>query len=601
MSILLDLIQYNVDVSFIIFQHLDSFSALESVSAVCKASNRALNDTEQGRQVWLNLGIRTTASSSAEGFHEKQIRQRFRQLILERQEFFWHLRLLVCPWHSVGRVLPLNWRRDVNFNCESLFFVDADETLLQLQDSTTNNHQHGNNNNNSNIGMATTFPARLLSDSKKDVKSFTDQIRTAQEWVVPKLPAILDPELEQRVADKKVVPDFSHDEGCLYRYFAIHAGAFAVVESFSSSFDNGNLVDHGIYFISQWHSSSTADNNRRVVRHMKCEDIWDVSQICILSRPCEMWIWAYRSVVYYGPSCAPRSNADLASELMDEALWMAGRGDAQGAIDYLTSRGIALDHPSLISNRTILHYAAKEGCAEAVRVLLRAGFGDVDSEDDFGHTALFFAVSELHLDVVEVLLKEGNADPTAGESCLSNVGEFVQYRPYAASDDRTKEEITHIVPAIVKLLLETDAAGETLRTSEDHFTQASILSSPEAVRMLCTADEPPCLSNVCYRFGSFRNQLQEISAVQSLYILVREFDVDINHLEPPLNDLALAVLAKHAVSEAVVMMVDNLGADPRTVAEGGKTIRQIVQERVTSNPADQEGQRILDFLDARGV
>ena len=213
------------------------------------------------------------------------------------------------------------------------------------------------------------------------------------------------------------------------------------------------------------------------------------------------------------------------------------------------------------------------------------------------------------LEVVEVLLKEGNARPSGvneDSSCLSMLGDFVQYRPYALSIDRTKDEIARIVPAMVNLLVEADPC--ILGNSDCHFTQASILSSPEAMRVLLrraiAEDDPPCFNDVCCRFGSFRNRVQELSAVESLYVLVREFGVVKEHPigGPPLFDCALVVLVGNALSEAVVMMIDNIGADPRVVSSRGKTLRQIAQERASNrHPVDPEGQRILDFLDARGL
>ncbi len=582
---LLDLIQHNIDVSLMIFQHIIDMSDLEVVSVVCKASNHILNNTEQGRQLWLNLAIQATTTGGVEGFNETEIRSRFQQMIHGRQEFFWHIRTLVCPWHTEGRELPVRVR-EMDFDSQFLFFADADETRLQIQGRDQGSM------------LAATFPARMLSDSERGHQNFVSQIRVAQEWVVPTLPKLdsSNQQLQQQVAQKMVVPDFSHDRGCTHRYFPIHGGAFAVVESFSPFFDNDEYSDHGIYFISHL--------SKRVLRHIKFEDASDVHRFCILSRPFEMWIMSSMAVVYHGPSCVPRSDEEWEYERMDEALWMAGRGDAQGAIDYLNFYGIGLDQPSLISNRTILHYAAKEGHAETVRQLLRAGFKAVDSVDDFSHTALFLAVSELHLDVVEVLLKEGNANPLAGEPCLSNVGEFIRFRPYAASVDRTKDEIARIVPAIVKLLIDKDP-GVIEHSDFEYFSQDSVISSPNAMRMLCTAGSKPTLTDACHRFGTFRNRVQELSAVKTLYMLVREFDLDINHCmcdgarfnEEP----GVIFLAENAVSEAVIMAIDSLGADPTTRGKNGRTIRQIAQERASRRPVDQEGQRILAYLDARGL
>ena len=108
--------------------------------------------------------------------------------------------------------------------------------------------------------------------------------------------------------------------------------------------------------------------------------------------------------------------------------------------------------------------------------------------------------------------------------------------------------------------------------------------------------------------------MQELSAVESLFVMVREFGVDVEeHIDNNDNDNdnndnndnddpALAVLVGNALSEAVVMMIDNLGADPRVVDSRGRTLRQIAQERASNrHPVDPEGRRILDFLDARGL
>ena len=536
---LLHLIQHNIDVSLMIFQRLIDIYDLESMSVVCKMSNRVLNDTEQGRQLWLNLGIQATVG--IEGFDEGFIRQRFKE-VHGRQDFFWHLRLLICPWQCDSRDLPVQVE-GMNFNAQFLFFEDKDgdddETRLhvQSQNTTTTTTDHA-------VVTTTSFPARMLSSDEKDIQSFVSQIKTARGWVDPSsslsssvllLPpavVVLNHHLEQQVAQHLVVPDFSHDRGCTHRYFPIHAGAFAVAESFSPFFDNDELTDHGIYFISHL--------SKRVLRHIKLDSAFDIHRFSIISRPFEMWIVTCREALYHGPSCAPNlDDQERMYGLVDEALWMAGMGNAQRAIDHMAFYGIEVDHPGMTSNRTLLHYAAKEGHTEAVRLLLRSGFratttatnnntSAVDSVDDFNHTALFLAVSELHLDVVEVLLKEGNANPLAGEPCLSNIGEFVRFRPYAASADRIKDEITRIVPGIVRLLIDKDP-GVVEHSNQEFYFQESIISSPEAVRMLCDAGCKLTMEEACQQFGNFRNRVRELSAVKTLYMLVREFDMDIKN------------------------------------------------------------------------
>lgn len=581
MSHFLELIQHNMDVSFQIFQSINDLYDLDNIAVLCKSFNQVLNATARGRLLWLNLAIQTTCGAPGElcnqsdGYNPEQIRRHFSQ-INGRKDFFWHLRLLVCPWHAAGVELPFSVRDgEFWFEKRFLFFEDeADCSRLRFQAETRDESR------------AFSFPAR-------PVEHFDEQVRGDLEWVTPPSNPSMYESLAQEVAEKKVIPDFSHERRCEYRFYPIHAGVFAVVEVFSLIFDNDDLVDHGIYFLSHV--------NRRVLRHIRFDDILCLERCCILSRPFELWMMTGRRLMYHGPSCDPRSDENWDSEKMDEALWMAGRGNALGAIEHMKFMGIDLNTQSLISSRTLLHYAAKEGHVQAVRDLLNAGFTAVDYTDDFDHSALLMAAAELHLDVVEILLKEGRADPLIGESILTYIGDFVQYRPYSALVDRTRDEISRLVPSIVRLLV--DADHRVVTVSEHCMNQPSILSSPEAVRIVCSVDQEdrPLLCEIVTTFGHFRNLFQELSAVESLYVLVREFDFDVNQVDEHFVDPAVIVLARSGIAESVISMLDTLGADVAAMDSKGKSIRQIAQERASRQPADPEGRRILDFLDLRGL
>jgi hypothetical protein len=371
-----------------------------------------------------------------------------------------------------------------------------------------------------------------------------------------------------------------------------------VIESFSPIFDNDGLVDHGIYFFSH--------RDRRVLRHIKYEDVNSVVFCNIISRPFEMWVQTFECIEYHGPSCDARPDDLWLQESMDEALWMAGRGEAKAAVDYMRMLDGELDTPGLISGRTILHYAAKEGKAEAVREILKSGFDNINSLDAYCHSALRLAVSELHLDVVEVLLKEWNADPMAGEPVLGDIGDYVKYRPYANNAARTKDEIQRIVPSIVQMLIEKNSQVAA-DAADTVFGEACVLSSPSAVRMLCSAVEADCYPSceyLAYVFGSFRNRTQELSAVDSFRVLVQEFNIDINEMpHGPWHSRVSAVvtMAKQGIAESVIMAIDHLGADPTSKDVDGRSIREIALERANRQPVDVNGMRILSFLDERGL
>ena len=251
----------------------------------------------------------------------------------------------------------------------------------------------------------------------------------------------------------------------------------------------------------------------------------------------------------------------------------------------------------LVGSRTLMHYAAMEGHADGVRLLLEEGFMDIDAEDIHGRTALHVAVAELHLDAVEVLLKEGGADvvPEEEGSCLGEIGDFVKYRPYSGLKERIDDEIDRIVPSIVRLLLEETPSAVNCVNS--FIEQESILSSPEAVRLICKSEYvEPDLCSIARGYCNFRSRFHELSAVESLRVLVREFDLDINAPGEESDDENVVIsLVEQGCAEVVIMAIDNLGADPKTKNKKGDSIRVIAERRT-----DVDGRRIVAFFNSRG-
>lgn len=555
---LTDLLQSNVDVLSSVLQHLDNLSVLQTLSGVSRSLNKSLNDSIHGRQAWLNIGVGITAGETF--FDAESIRLRFATIEI-RSEFFWSLRLLVCPWHAVAEVLPV---RVGGFHRQLISLVE-DRIVYQKEDGDS----------------MTSFPARPCD-------GFGAKIVRTEEWVDP-IPVSHDQHaaLVDRVIGKRVVPDFSHDRACKYKFFPVHAGVYGVVETFPLSFDNGNSHNDGIYFFSHKDGS--------MLRHFRTSII-DTSNNCfVLSRPMELWLLTTTGVEYFGPSCGAR--LDAMEEKIDPALWMAGQGDAAGAIKFMRDLGAPLHTPSLISERNLLHYAAKEGHTAAVKLLLASGFEDIDAADDFGHTALHLAVAELHLETVEELIVIGNAAPFEGVSALSDIGNFVQYRPYSTDDVRVRDEIVRIVPAIVSALIQKDLG--VIDPQIDLISEPSILSSPDAVRLLCANGAETLCCDVAFTFGAFRCRAQALSAILSLGVLVREFDLDINHGPAP-EVPAVLTLTRIGIAEAVIMVIDNLGADPSVLDKDGKGIRELAEIR-SRQLNDIDGRRILSFLDSRGL
>ncbi|KAF3810601.1 Protein fem-1-like A-B [Colletotrichum gloeosporioides] len=97
--------------------------------------------------------------------------------------------------------------------------------------------------------------------------------------------------------------------------------------------------------------------------------------------------------------------------LEDMAMSREGARDAKALRKWIRSRaeeGIREDLNMTDSEgSTLLHVAARQGLAEAVKRLLAADAKLLDAQDDFGNTALLRACWRGHTDIVENLLKNG--------------------------------------------------------------------------------------------------------------------------------------------------------------------------------------------------
>lgn len=555
----------NVDIFFSIIQHIDDFNFFGGLACVSRSMRNALIDSNQARLLWLNRAIRVTAG--VEWFDAAQIRSMF-DGVIRKEDFFQRIRLLVCPWQIKEVSLPV----DIRSSSMQVFFLSDDGDQLSFQ---TNESAH-----------CISFPSRPCD-------GFESKIQFLGAKVDP-VPTPVQDSLAVRVSEKKIVPDFSHDKGGKYNYFSVHAGVFAVTEVHTQVFDHcAEVSSNGIYFFSHL--------DGRMLRHIISHGLNQYSDRQIISRPMELWITGYANVDYYGLPPSPRPTNFFCDttvyERLDPAFWMAGKGDMRGAIDFLRAKGVPLECTCQVGSRTLMHYAAMEGHADGVSLLLAEGFTDIDAEDIHGRTALHVAVAELQVNAVEVLLKEGDADvvPEGEGSCLHEIGDFVKYRPYSGFRDRAEDEITRIVPSIVRMLLE--ACPSVVNCVNTFIEQESIISSPEAVRLICRSDNAePDLCSIARSFCKFRSRFHELSAVESLRVLVREFDMDINAPGEESDDERVIVsLVEHGCAEVVIMAIDNLGADPKTKNNDGDSLRQIAGRRT-----DPDGLRIVALFDSRG-
>ncbi|XP_066278887.1 ankyrin repeat domain-containing protein 16-like isoform X1 [Branchiostoma lanceolatum] len=105
-----------------------------------------------------------------------------------------------------------------------------------------------------------------------------------------------------------------------------------------------------------------------------------------------------------------------------QPLHLAAQAGCLEAIRYLfDEHGLPVDTPASGSGLTALHFAAKEGQTNAVKLILRFG-SSANTKDGKGRTALHMASGGQHAECVRVLL---NNEAQDGPDCSGNTAEHL--------------------------------------------------------------------------------------------------------------------------------------------------------------------------------
>jgi ankyrin repeat protein len=114
--------------------------------------------------------------------------------------------------------------------------------------------------------------------------------------------------------------------------------------------------------------------------------------------------------------------AGAALDVRDERAWTAATTAADvgswRVLALVVDAGVDVAVSGDRDGRTALHYAAGRGCAQAVRVLLEAGF-DADARDSKGLTVLWLGAHTDRGEVVRPLIRAGAVVDAgvSGEGC----------------------------------------------------------------------------------------------------------------------------------------------------------------------------------------
>jgi uncharacterized protein len=332
-------------------QHLSNFAL------TCKSAH---DFCRSNRHIWLHVALRRTGYKSPAPVDVKS------------DDFWYKLRLLLCPWLSVPRD-------------HISFCYNEDDALI------TSTH----------LGISKCGKFLVLKVTTDDMEDevFVASSRTENfGWY--------------KASDKMKWPNkprcpnvlISGNNNVICR--VVHSSAIAVIEFFPGDRHECN----GVYFVST--------DNFRVLRHLRLNPFESDTEVDICSIPCEMWFYANDTIHYFAPR-DDRLMIEDSRSLMGQAISFVAKDDAPGAIAYLRHKGLGMDTRTYIDDRTILHMAVEWNRPLTVRNLLDAN-ADPNIPDDNGLTPLGIAARYLHIEVIKVL--KGRVDPKAGTSPLHLVG-----------------------------------------------------------------------------------------------------------------------------------------------------------------------------------
>ena len=106
-----------------------------------------------------------------------------------------------------------------------------------------------------------------------------------------------------------------------------------------------------------------------------------------------------------------RSSSDVPLEVIQRDMFIgaAGSGDMQAMLEML-EQGVDINVHASFGGPTALIVAARFGHVAIVEVLLEHG-AEVNAEDDYGQTALYFAKKNSKTRVIELLEAAGGTSP----------------------------------------------------------------------------------------------------------------------------------------------------------------------------------------------
>jgi hypothetical protein len=570
--------------------HIKSFRHLNLLACCNKMLNSGLDERGVARLAWIDVAVNMTAYPN-KGFYPEKIKETLTS-IKERGPFLDYLRSLICPWTSVP---DKSSRRFTEYlPMQRYMFLSKDDSRLIFQGTYEGDDQ--------------------ISCPSSLVQNWNQKVILSEPRVVIEERALL--EQNDRSFHNEVLGRIPHGvtfdmstwtnthrgDAC-FTLFPVHGAVFAVVATFDrNSRAIGVEGSKGIYFFSY--------NDCRMLAHRVLPVAAFPFKTFVQSRPTKLWVLGESRLIHYFKREDDQVLLSTPGERIHEALFKASLGDADGVLDFLARDmgGLDINTAATFNERTVLHYAAKNGHADAVAQFMDNG-ADPFQNDLSQLFPLLLAVQGLHHECVLVMMEGLHVDKAVWEKCWYQVCQFDTLKRHIPLDPASVAHQCDVaVPEIVAIMFRNIGDEIDLETVHNHMMRGlrsqTILSAPKAVNHMLEMGGPNIVARFLHGggfkfvFGGGGTSMHEEKMLDSFRLAVTKYGMDASAQTGVTREPHLVWAVRNGRASTVRVLMEEFRVNPNVYSNAGHSLRSLAVTRSIMCSRDVEARKILAFLDS---